>query len=258
MSGLRPLFSLVATLVAALGLITARPERATSQVVALNDTMDHVPADTASLAARRRRAIFGDLARQYRRDSIADGVRRERHRFAGRPFYVGVAGGLSQPVSDLRAGYTTGSNVTVPIGWNVPGTPVGVRVDGSWNRLRGQTSAGSYISDVTIWSMNGDALLRHRMEGLGPTGTVYLLGGGGVHRITASAVRGDVANVDANGFATSLGRAGTSWGVNAGAGVSLTVWQLPLFVETRYVGFRSGNTAAANARFVPMVVGVLF
>ena len=258
MSGRCRFLTVLAAVVAPLGAVIAGAQRAASQVVASRDTMAHVRADTASLAARRRGAVFADLARQYRQDSIADGVRRQRRRFAGRPLYYGVAAGISQPVSDLRAGYTAGWNITVPVGWNFAGTPAGVRVDGSWTRLMGHTSVASYLSDVTIWSMNGDVLLRHRMERLGPSGTVYVLGGGGIHRITASAVRGDVANVDANGFATSLGGAQTRWGLNAGAGASLTVGQLALFVETRYVAFRSGNDAAANARFVPMMAGLLF
>ena len=254
----RRFLPVLAAVIVPLGVITAGAERAASQAVASSDTMEHIRADTASLAARRRRAVFADLERQYRQDSIADGRRQQRRRFAGRPLYYGVAAGVSQPVSDLRAGYTMGWNVTVPVGWNFAGTPVGVRMDGSWNKLMGQTSVARYITDVTIWSMNGDALLRHRVERLGPSGAVYVLGGGGVHRITASAVRADVGNVDANGFATSLSRAETHWGLNAGAGASLTIGQLALFVESRYVGFRSGNGAAANARFVPMVAGLLF
>lgn len=258
MPGRRRFLTVLAAVVAPLGVIAAGAGRAASQAVASSDTMEHVRADTASLAARRRHAVFADLASQYRQDSIADDLRQQRRLFAGRPLYYGVAAGVSQPVGDLRAGYTTGWSITVPVGWNFAGTPLGIRMDGSWNRLMGQTSIASYISDVTIWSMNGDALLRHRVEHLGPSGAVYVLGGGGVHRIIASAVRGDVANVDANGFATSLGSAQTRWGLNAGAGATLTLGQLALFVESRYVGFRSGNVAAPNARLVPIVAGLLF
>src|SRR5205085_4304208 len=146
----------------------------------------------------------------------------------------------------------------LPVGWNFVGTPVGIRVDGSWNRLTSQTSSRTYISDLTIWSLNGDATLRHRVESLGPSGTVYLLGGGGVQRIVASAIDGYVSGANANGFATSYGGAQTRWGFNAGAGASLTVGQLALFVETRYVGFRSGSVTAGDARFLPMILGVTF
>lgn len=258
MSSLRRYFA-VATVVVPIGAIIASAHPAPSQVYVRVDTMLHVRADTATLAAQQRRAVSADLARQRRLDSTANaangrvGALNRRSRF-----YYGLAGGLSQPLSDFHAGYTTGLNVTVPVGWDFVGTPVGIRVDAAWDRLTGQTSSSTYISDLTIWSLNGDATLRRRVESLGPSGAVYLLGGGGVHRIVATSINGDVSGVNANGFATSFGGAQTRWGFNAGAGASLTVGQLALFVETRYVGFRSGNAAAGDARFLPMILGVTF
>jgi len=249
-----------ATFVVPICAIAASAHRATSQVYMHVDTMPHVRADTATLAGQQRRTMSADIARQRRLDSVAAFAANGRvSAFDERKrFYYGVAGGLSQPVSDLHAGYTSGWNVTLPVGWNFVGTPVGIRVDGSWNRLTGQTSSGTYISDLTIWSLNGDATLRHRVESLGPSGTVYLLGGGGVHRIVATAINGDVSGANANGFATSFGGAQTRWGFNGGAGASLTVGQLALFVETRYVGFHSGSVTAGDARFLPMILGVTF
>ena len=224
------------------------------------DTMPYVRADSATLNAQLRRAFSADLARQHRLDSnaaIASKARAGTLDGRGR-FYYGLAGGLSQPVSDFHAGYTTGWNVTVPVGWEFVGSPIGIRADASWDRLTGQTSSNTFLSDLTIWSLNADAKLRRRVESLGPSGVVYLLGGGGLHRIVATAVNSNATGADANGFATSFGGAQTLWGFNAGAGASLTVGQLALFVETRYVGFRSGNVAAGDARFLPMILGVTF
>jgi hypothetical protein len=222
--------------------------------------MLHVPSDTATLAGRRLRAVSADLARQYRLDSTATDAAERRVAFLdGRKrFYYGLAGGLSQPVSAFHGGYTTGWNVTVPVGWDFVGSPVGIRADGSWDKLTGQTSSRNYISDVTVWSLNGDVTLRRRVETLGPSGTVYLLAGGGVHRFVATAINGAVAGVNANGFATSFGGAETRWGFNGGAGASLTVGQLGMFVETRYVGVASGNVAVGAAHFLPMIVGLRF
>jgi hypothetical protein len=245
----------LATVVVPIAAIMAGAHRAPSQVSVRADTMPHVRMDTATLAAQRRRAWSADLARQRRLDSLAE---RRRDLDGRRRFYYGLAGGFSQPVSDLHAGYTTGWNVTVPVGWDFVGTPVGIRVDAAWDRLTGQTSGSTSLNDLTIWSLNADASLRRRVERLGPSGTVYVLGGGGVHRIVATAINGAASGANPNGFATSFGGAETRSGFNGGAGASLTVGELALFIETRYVWFRSGNVAAGDARFLPMILGVTF
>jgi hypothetical protein len=256
MWSLRRYRELLATIVLPVCTIAAVPTHARSQASAASDTMPHVRADTATLEAQRRRAVSSDLAVQYRQDSIAEASRNLSA--ARRGFYYGLAGGLSQPVSDFRAGYTTGWNVTVPVGWDFAEMPFGIRADASWDRLTGQSASATYLSDLSIFSLNGDATLRHRVEALGPAGAVYLLGGGGLHRIVARATRGDVAGKSANGFATSFSDAETRWSFNGGAGASLTVGQLALFVETRYIQFGSGSVAAGTTRFLPMILGVTF
>ena len=55
-----------------------------------------------------------------------------------------------------------------------------------------------------------------------------------------------------------FGGAQTLWGFNAGAGASLTVGLLDLFVETRCVGFPTSTVAAGDARFLPMILGATF
>jgi len=258
MSSVRRYF-FIATVVAPIGAIVAGAHTAPSQAYVRVDTMPHVRADTATLTARYRRAMSADLARQYRLDSITSIAAERRVGLDGRRrLYYGLGGGFSQPVSDLHAGYTTGWNVTIPVGWDFVGIPVGIRADAAWDKLTGQTSSSTYISDLTIWSLNSDATLRRRVESLGPNGAVYLLGGASVHRIVATPIKGDLSGAYANGFATSFGGAQTRWGFNAGAGASLTVGQLALFAETRYVGFRSGNVAAGDVRFLPMILGVTF
>lgn len=258
MSSLRRCLEVIATVFLPIAAVAAGVPRAAAQVSARSDTMLHVRADPATLAAQRRRAASTDLARQYRLDSVAAAAAtRSLSRFAvPRQFYYALAGGLSQPITDFHAGYTTGLNVTLAAGWDFVGSPLGIRADASWDKLTGQTSTRT--NDLTIWSLNGDATLRRRVESLGPSGTVYLLGGGGLHRIVEAAIDGGASGANANGFSTSFGGAQTRWGFNAGAGASLAVGQLALFLETRYVGFRSGNVAAGDARFLPMILGMTF
>ena len=256
MSSLRHLLA-IATFVAPICAVVCGARPASAQASVRRDTMAHVRADTATLEAYRRRTLAVDLARQYRLDSASDAARSVGRGDGRKQFYYGLAGGINQPVSDFHSGYTRGWNVTMPVGWDFVGTPVGIRVDGSWNRLTGQTSTSTYISDLTIWSLSGDATLRRRVESLGPSGTIYLLGGGGMHRIVSDAING-TTGANANGFATSFGRAQTNWGFNGGAGATVAVGQLALFIEARYVGIRGNNVAASDARFFPMILGVTF
>lgn len=253
MRSLRRYRELLATVALPICTIAAVPSHTWSQAAARSDTMRHVRADTATLEAQRRRAELTDLVVKH---SIGDASRRLGA--ARGAFYYGLAGGFSQPISDFRAGYTTGWNVTVPVGWDFAERPLGIRADASWDRLTGQASGARSVSDLSVFSFNGDATVRHRVEALGPTGAVYLLGGGGLHRIVARSARGDVAGRNANGFATSFSDAETRWGFNSGAGASLTVGELAVFIETRYIQFGSGSIAAGTARFLPMILGVTF
>lgn len=236
MRSLRQHLDVASCFVLAISMIAGSPRQVHSQLSMRTDTMRHVRSDTATLEARRRRADSADLARQYRLDSIADAASR------GRPgdgrLYYGVAAGLSQPVNNLHAGHTTGWNVTVPIGWDFVGTPFGVRADASWDRLTGKASTSTDATDLSVWSLNADATMRHRVDALGPSGAVYLLGG--------------------SGFANSVGGVSTRWGFNGGVGASLTVGQLAVFAETRYLQFRWRSDATGDARFLPMILGVTF
>jgi hypothetical protein len=134
MWSLRRYREMLATMVLPLCTIAAVPTHARSQASARSDTMAHVRADTATLEAQRRRAVSSDLAVQYRLDSTADASRCLGA--ARRGVYYGLAGGLSQPITDFRAGYNTAWNVTVPVAWYFAETPFGIRADASWGRLR--------------------------------------------------------------------------------------------------------------------------
>jgi hypothetical protein len=241
---------------------TLSARNANAQVLVRPDTMAHVRGDTATLSAQLRLAQRGDEVRVFRRDSIAraNASTRDLERLGERkPFYYGTAFGVSQPISAFHDGYTTGWNLTVPVGWDFVDSPFGVRVDGSWDKLTASTTSSRYLTDATIWSLNGDITLRRHFEPLGPGGVLYLLGGGGMHRIVASnGATIQTTEASANGFATSFRHADTRWGVNGGAGAKLTVGQLLVFVETRYIGVSSGNAAAGDARFFPMIIGIAF
>ena len=68
MSNLHRLFAAV-SFVVPVSAIAAGAQRAPSQLYVHIDTMRHVRADTATLAAQQRRTMSADLARQHRMDS---------------------------------------------------------------------------------------------------------------------------------------------------------------------------------------------
>ena len=51
----------------------------------------------------------------------------------GNGFYFGIGGGTSVPTGAIRDAYDPGFNVTVPIGWDAPLGPLGLRLDLSYN-----------------------------------------------------------------------------------------------------------------------------
>src|SRR5439155_14770117 len=68
-----------------------------------------------------------------------------------KPVQFGIAGGVSLPTSDLSNGSDTGFNVTGTIGVNPQLIPLGIRVDGAYNRfgLKNGASGDVHFTSVT-------------------------------------------------------------------------------------------------------------
>lgn len=162
--------------------------------------------------------------------------------------YWGIGAGVSRPTGLFRGGYRTGWNVTVPLGWDFDSSPLGIRVDGSYDRVLGRTIGGSDLPDAGIWSLNGDAKLRVDVRSLPPLRAAYILGGGGAHRVVGSA-----------GYGSSLGDAPTKWGWNAGAGVAFGWGPASMFLEWRYLSVNTDSPSSEqNARLIPIILGFTF
>lgn len=228
---------------------------------------DSIAAAAARAEQLRRDSILA--AQQRRRDSVAlanlrwtdsvmraDEARRERERrlALGRyGFYWGLASGASVPAADFEHGYNTGWNVTIPLGWDFLASPIGVRVDGSYDRMAGESFASYSNSDAEVWSLVGDIKLRHHLPLTRSRTTIYALGGGGMHKFVSSG-----STPAANGFATSFSSSSTRWGWNAGAGLSFGFGRSALFIESRYFGVTTPNANVKSAHFVPVILGLTF
>src|SRR4051812_38727811 len=121
----------------------AAAERARQDSIA---RIEQMRRDSIAFAERRKQDSIAaaERARQEalaRADSIAaaERARISMMRHAG-GFYFGVAGGVSLPTGDIRnagfnsGGYDTGWNITVPLGYDWPYSPLGIRLDGTFDQ----------------------------------------------------------------------------------------------------------------------------
>jgi hypothetical protein len=151
-----------------------------------------------------------------------------------KPFSLGVAGGATQPMSDLKTGSNMGYNGTVALEINLPFIPLGLRVDGAYNQF-GQKTGGAKLH---IMSATGNVVWKLPSVGVSP----YLIGGAGLY----------IPTVQAPGLASA---SENHLGWNAGAGVNLPLTVFHAFVEARY------NRVSVNGgsmQFVPLTFGIMF
>jgi opacity protein-like surface antigen len=220
--------------------------------------------------ARVERRVAADRARAYSDSVISAADDRESaavamKRHLARGFYIGLAGGTSMPQRDIRNGYTSGWNTTIPVGWDATDSPLGVRGDFSFDRLHGtelrdaSNTVMAASGDVSVWSLNVDAKLRAHAPGASSRTHVYALGGIGAHRVANGVYGTSGENAGKN---LAFANAQTKFGWNVGAGIS-TQWPgTELFVESRFFQVRTDMAYHMNGgvgtytSFTPIVVGL--
>lgn len=193
-------------------------------------------------------------------------------RHYGNGFYIGVGGGMNVPTGAIRDAYDPGFNVTVPIGWDAPTGPLGLRLDLSYNQLDARSVLRNNGNAVTttstnpqIWSAMADAKFRLPFTGRfigGATTGLYAIGGIGAHYLrnysSTLGLTNPSTNINDQGVqAASLQDNGSLWrmGANVGGGVSFGLGSTELFVESRYVHIFTKDQATS---YVPIILGVSF
>ncbi len=180
--------------------------------------------------------------------------------------YFAVQGGVGFPLSKTKdgtgggAGYTVGPSIYGSIGFNAPRGPLGLRLDGGYQLLRGTNIGGGYSvnprtsnyasPDLAIYSgtLNGVIRARFTHDTLpGDYGSFYIFGGGGVAHVR-SFLQSDVSpNVESNL---------TRGVLNGGAGLEVGgLGTAKLFVEGRFVYIL---TPGQKITYVPVGLGVRF
>jgi hypothetical protein len=196
-----------------------------------------------------------------------------------RGFYFGIAGGWSAPTGDYADPFDDGWNITVPFGFQSVTSRFGFRGDISYDAHGGQTlgnvpptttpGTGDPVvtpygdvpvntvsnlafSDGSIWSGNVALTLDLFQWGSQKTGSVYLLGGGGIHYFSSPEVV--ITPVASPSTPTTFeGESQTKFGLNGGGGIAFAIGRGSIFVESRYFTAYTDNS---NSDWVPIIIGM--
>ena len=155
---------------------------------------------------------------------------------AMRPVQFGIAGGVSLPTSDLSDGSDTGFNVTGTIGINPQLLPLGIRIDGAYNRFSLKNPASG---DIHFTSVTGNFVYKFPSPTLSP----YAIGGAGWYN----------AAVNLTGFGSG---SDNHFGWNVGGGIAMPLSGFDTFIEARYNQVQISNSP--SLKFVPITFGVMF
>ncbi len=154
---------------------------------------------------------------------------------SARPFTIGIAGGAAIPLGDLADLYNTGYNGTVSLGLSSLGTPLGLRLEGMYNKVFGRDDVGN-PPDARI--VAGTANLVYGLPGVGIR--PYLIGGAGYYGL-----KPDVDNLASE----------NKLGLNGGIGAMFPLSGFNTFVEAR---LHHVFTDVSSTQFVPVTFGILF
>lgn len=152
-----------------------------------------------------------------------------------KPISLGIAGGGSLPMADMKDGTNTGYNGTLALGIKLPVIPVGLRLDGAINHF------GSKVGDGTLSVISGTASVTYSLPSIGVS--PYVIGGAGMYSSVATA-SGLPSSARSNDF-----------GWNAGAGINLPLTVFKAFVEARY---NRVSVEGGSMEFVPLTFGIMF
>lgn len=146
-----------------------------------------------------------------------------------RSLRLNVAAGASFPVGNLGDNVDLGYNVTVGVGSYQTGTPLGFRVEGSYNEW--QFSGVDFKTHAA--GLTANATYDFNPTTIGGTGnTFYGIGGGGIY---------------------GTGNNSTDFGWNLGAGFRFPLSGFSAYLEARY-----NSISNVNYKYVPVVFGLVF
>jgi opacity protein-like surface antigen len=171
--------------------------------------------------------------------------------------HFGVSGGADFPTQDQHDVFDTGWNGTALITFNAGAAPIGLRVDGSYQRMNTKSGLVGFVGSGNVRILDGTVDLV-----LGPhTGAFepYAIGGVGGYDMRFHGE--DLAN-------GTFSDSNTRFGWNAGGGLAfpLGASNSRIFVEARYTSVSRGQnrftdsitTHGRRFTFVPVNLGIVF
>ena len=162
---------------------------------------------------------------------------------AQRTFAVGIGGGAAIPVGKLSKAQDTGYNGIVAIAMGVAELPLGVRIDGIYNKLLNKNvltpGGGAFSSDLRVMGVLTNLILAFP----GTTAKPYVIVGGGLYSIKPD---------------TTAAKSENYFGINAGLGATFGIGPFATFVESRYHSISRKAAKGGVMQFVPITVGLMF
>ena len=153
---------------------------------------------------------------------------------------IGISGGAAIPVGDLGDFYSTGYNGTLSLMFRSYGSPIGLRIDGMYNKMSPKDDAPIEFDAVDgVVIMGANANLVYNLPGTGMT--PYLIGGAGVYNL----------KLDLEGSNDPDSR--NKFGVNGGIGAAFPLSGFNAFIEARYHHVFTDDNAT---QFIPVVFGI--
>ena len=161
---------------------------------------------------------------------------------------LGISGGAAIPAGDFGEDYTTGYNGTVSLMFKSIGSPIGLRVDGMYNKMsvkddRTISVPGFGIVDAAVIT-GANANLVYSLPGTGIS--PYLIGGAGVYGLKLDVDDGDDPDSE------------SKFGLNGGIGASFPLSGFNTFIEARFhhIFTKDAFDESRPTQFIPVTFGI--
>ena len=161
---------------------------------------------------------------------------------------LGISGGAAIPVGDFGEDYSTGYNGTVSLMFKSIGSPIGLRVDGMYNKMsvKDDRTIGvpgfGIVEAAVITGANANLVYSLPGTGISP----YLIGGAGVYGLKLDVDDGDDPDSE------------SKFGLNGGIGASFPLSGFNTFIEARFhhIFTKDALGDSAPTQFIPVTFGI--
>ncbi|AHG91927.1 hypothetical protein J421_4390 [Gemmatirosa kalamazoonensis] len=178
-------------------------------------------------------------------------------------WYIGVAGAGEIPKTNFSTFYKSGWGVEVPVGWDSPNGPLGIRANFGYATLKSKSGLPVSVAEPQIWQAVADAKLRLPF-GHGLLSGLYGVAGGGAYHfrnygrtptVSSTTTNGTMYTTTFNNLYDTGSSSSTKLGWNAGGGIQFGIGSAALYAESRYV---SVNMNSGHSAYIPVALGLTF